>query len=83
MSKVAINEANENHCRCPQCPVLLASECVKTTSGAKNLYCAHGKTECKDFDKHKSCMCPSCLVWDENNLKSVYYCQDGSADEIN
>ena len=83
MPRVEVTEANNSHCRCPQCPVLLASKCVKTTEGAKKLYCAFGKTECTDFDKFKKCMCPTCLVWDENNLKSVYYCMDGSADEIN
>jgi len=83
LSRVAINEANKKHCRCGQCPVLLASACVKTTDGPSGLHCATGKTLCKDYDKFQKCLCPSCLVWDENNLKSIYYCQKGSADDIN
>ena len=83
MPRVEINETNKRHCRCGVCPVLLASECVKTTTGPNFLHCATGKTECKDYDFGKKCMCPTCLVWDENNLKSVYYCENGTADEIN
>lgn len=85
--RVQVNEANMKHCRCPECPVQKASKCnaTKLTStdpkDAKSvrLFCALGKTECNDFDGKQYCSCPTCLVWDENNLNSAYYCQDGEA----
>jgi len=78
MSKVANNEKNLRHCRCASCPVMEKSTCDKK----KVLFCATGKAPCKDLDAKQSCICPMCLVWDENNLRSMYYCVHGSADEI-
>jgi len=82
MSHVQDNDTNRRHCRCGMCPVELASKCV-SKSKKQGLYCSVGKTECDDFDISKKCICPTCLVWDENNLNSIYYCQEGSADDIN
>jgi hypothetical protein len=79
MSQVQNNEKNLRHCRCPSCPVLIKSTCDKT----KVLYCSTGKAACNDLDGNQACMCPTCLVWEENNLQSMYYCIKGSAQEIN
>lgn len=46
------------------------------------LYCAIGKAYCQDLDPTKGCVCPTCDVWKENNLKSKYYCQKGNAEVI-
>jgi len=89
MPKVTINETNLRHCRCPKCPVQEKSACVakllsteKADKPEARLYCATSKTICTDIDPKQWCQCPSCLVWDEHNLKSTYYCTNGSADEI-
>jgi hypothetical protein len=77
MSKVPITEKNMGHCRCPYCPVLKNSSCDKK----KVLFCATGKAKCTDLDQNQACLCPTCLVWEENNLQLMYYCKFGSADE--
>jgi hypothetical protein len=46
------------------------------------LYCAAGKTDCTDMDDSKMCQCPTCMVWEENNLSATYYCTNGNADEL-
>ena len=47
------------------------------------LYCASGKTSCKDLDFNQISQCGSCAVWKENHLEngepSFYFCQDGEA----
>lgn len=78
MSRVQNNEKNMGHCRCPNCLVLAKSSCDKKTV----LFCAIGKATCPDLDPNQACLCPSCLVWEENNLQSMYYCVHGSADII-
>jgi hypothetical protein len=97
VSKVPINESNLRHCRCPQCPVEIKSNCsVQKLSEMKDppemenlnskntpeLYCGLGKSDCSDLDLSQACQCPTCLVWDENNLTSTYYCDKGSADKV-
>lgn len=88
MAKVKITDDNLRHCRCPVCPVQEKSECNKKLLVADErgvggrLFCAQGKTNCHDFDKNQWCLCPNCLVWDENNLKSTQYCLRGNADEV-
>jgi len=92
MAKVKISDDNLRHCRCPQCPVQAKSTCARklfndtdNASDPKNigkLYCAKGKSSCNDLDGRQSCICPTCLVWNENNLRSMYFCLRGSADEI-
>lgn len=89
---VKVNDNNLAHCRCPQCPVQAKSNCAKElfsktdiSPDQKNigkLYCAKGKSDCDDLDDKQSCICPSCLVWNDNNLRSTYYCLRGSADDI-
>jgi hypothetical protein len=78
MSRVENNEKNQRHCRCPLCPVLAKSSCDKK----KVVFCATGKASCTDLDHNQACLCPSCLVWEENNLQSMYYCLKGSADIV-
>jgi len=87
MPKVKTTNTNIRHCRCPQCPVQGNSECSKKwinsqdpeeTSQAK-LFCARGKSSCNDLNKNERCICPSCIVWDENNLDQTYYCLNGEA----
>lgn len=90
MSRVKITDDNIRHCRCPQCPVQAESDCSKKLSGQKNianevgdigeLYCAKGKATCNDLNTNETCICSTCLVWDENNLGSMYYCLRGNAE---
>ena len=97
MSQVKLNEKNIRHCRCLQCPVQVKSVCssqnweeMKKAPNPETLppekvsvvYCAVGKAGCADLDSNQACMCPTCLVWDENDLQSMYYCVKGSADQI-
>lgn len=46
------------------------------------LYCssAIGKSSCGDLDGAKDCVCPTCRVWNENNLSQYKYCIHGDAE---
>lgn len=88
MSRVAVNETNLRHCRCVACKVQEKSACTQKILNSnpapeeKNLgklYCAKGKSDCPDLNTRETCICSSCLVWDENNLNSMYYCLYGDA----
>jgi hypothetical protein len=97
MPKVKLDNKNIRHCRCPQCPVQMKSACsAKKSEEMKNnpnpetlslekipgVYCSSGIASCDDLDDKQTCMCPTCLVWDENNLQSTYYCMRGNAEAI-
>jgi hypothetical protein len=47
------------------------------------LYCASGKTSCKDLDFDQICQCNYCGVWKENDLENGepmgFFCRDGIA----
>ena len=46
-------------------------------------YCANGVAACKDLDFSKTCICPECQIYKENNLSKAkptqYFCKDGKA----
>lgn len=91
MSEVEYNEKNYRHCRCNVCPVQLINKCAKekireygefskaekSQIDAAKLYCSIGKSNCPKLRKFLPCLCPTCLVWYENNLGSVHYCTKG------
>lgn len=97
MPKVAFSMGNLKKCQCPACPVQAQSKCVaekvkalkeqmpKTVPKPKDVvpgvYCSQGMAVCKDLDPSKTCICPTCAVWTENNLQSQYYCQRGNAEK--
>jgi len=78
MSKVEKSETNLKQCFCPNCPSY--NECAKGKT--ELLYCAGeiGKSTCA-YEK-KGCVCGVCPVHTENALTSMYYCIQGSADQI-
>ena len=78
MSKVEKTEPNKKKCFCSNCPSY--NECTKKNE--ETLYCAGdvGKSVCKI--NMNGCLCGGCPVHRENNLKSGYYCMNGSADQI-
>jgi hypothetical protein len=78
MAKVEKNQKNIGNCACPLCPSY--NECAK--GKAETLYCAKevGKSDCKY--QMSGCICGPCPVHKECNLKSGYYCIQGSADEV-
>ena len=47
------------------------------------LYCASGKTDCKDLDLHEECQCKNCDIWKEYDLEvreaPAYFCKNGKA----
>lgn len=47
------------------------------------VYCASGIAACKDLDRNEPCICPTCPVWEENNLldshPNMYFCFEGEA----
>ncbi len=78
MPKVEKNEDNLEKCSCPKgCPSY--NDCTKDKNEA--LYCAGevGKSQC-EFQKN-GCICGPCPVHTENNLSSMYYCINGSAEK--
>jgi len=47
------------------------------------LYCAKGKTICKDLYYHEECQCFKCRIWKEYDLEvreaPAYFCKNGKA----
>ncbi len=43
------------------------------------VYCSQGVASCDDLDYSRTCICPSCSVWQENSLQQLKYCRDGDA----
>ena len=43
------------------------------------MYCSTGTASCGDLDFMQKCICPTCAVWQENDLGSMKYCRNGSA----
>jgi len=77
MSKVQNNKMNVSQCSCNKgCPSY--TDCAKKAN--QGLYCSTGKSTCSL--KMNGCICGSCLVHKANNLKSGYYCINGSADVV-
>jgi hypothetical protein len=95
---VEFNMENFKKCVCPQCPVQAESDCAQTKmkmlqesmkgmspepADIPGLYCASGTATCKDLNPNKTCNCPNCDVFKENNLAhgepGGYFCQNGKA----
>ena len=59
------NKVNRKKCICPGCP--------SYPQGCKEmLYCSTGKSKC---DVHAAgCMCNECPVYEENELRDIYFC---------
>lgn len=94
MPNVDFTKDNIGKCLCGECPVQVQSACAKEkyaeAQKAKGmprpeqvpgLYCSSGKATCKDLNWVEHCLCPGCLVWAENSLKTNHYCSRGSADQ--
>lgn len=99
MVKIEYNMENMKKCVCNVCPVQAKSECAQKVfkmmpemmkkgempdpKKFTGLYCATGTTMCGDLDYDKMCNCPSCPIYQENNLSSGepggYYCKNGEA----
>jgi len=77
MAKVEKTPDNVKKCFCPTCPSY--NECAK--SKGELIFCAvsAGKSECP-FPMN-GCHCLGCPVYQENNLRSNYYCVNGAADQ--
>jgi len=47
------------------------------------VYCSEGKARCQDLNFDRKCICGSCEVWNEYNLKDAdpnnHFCQHGRA----
>ena len=95
--KIEFTRGNITKCLCPQCPVQAESECAQTKmkmlqesmrgmspepSDVPGVYCATGTATCNDLDPNKTCKCPNCEVFKENNLAQgepgAYFCQNGA-----
>jgi hypothetical protein len=78
MSKVEKTQTNMEKCSCPGCPSY--NECSR--GKAELLFCADaiGKSSCPY--PMNGCICMPCVVHQENDLKSGYYCIHGSADKV-
>jgi aldose sugar dehydrogenase len=65
-------DENIDRCLCPECPVF--NDCMK--ENYENLFCSKGNTVC-EFNK-TGCNCPTCPVWLEYELVSLFYCEKGA-----
>ncbi len=70
--RVKLNDDNKKKCVCINCPSY--DECMR--GGKEILYCANNKSSCSF--KRKGCICGSCPVHEENDLKFGYYCNSGA-----
>jgi len=72
MLTVPDNKENIDKCVCTQCPTHLADDCAQKNN--ETLYCAEGrgKSACDLLDR--GCLCGSCPLWDEYELKDGYFC---------
>jgi hypothetical protein len=47
------------------------------------IYCSTGRATCQDLSPEEQCICYTCAVWKEYNLRNVkptmYFCQRGGA----
>lgn len=96
--KIEFTMDNVSKCICTQCPVQAESECAQTKmkmlqesmtgmspepSDVPGVYCATGVATCGDLDPDKTCNCPNCEVFKENELAQGepggYFCQNGMA----
>jgi len=95
--RVPFTRDNVKKCSCPSCPVQTISQCmiekiVKPEAlkidAAKlqeipAVYCSQGQATCTDIDTTKSCICPTCQVFEKYELAKgepvEYYCRDGKA----
>lgn len=73
MSKVERNQINIEKCVCADCSSY--NECAKNNN--KKLFCANDPSNIScDFEPN-GCICGGCIVHDEYNLDSGYYCING------
>jgi hypothetical protein len=56
---------------------------VPNPEDVPGVYCSEGKARCQDLDFDKQCICNSCDVWKEYDLKDAdpnnHFCQHGRA----
>ncbi len=56
---------------------------VPDPENVPGVYCSEGTAACKDLDFDRKCICGSCDVWKEYNLKDAkpnnHFCQQGRA----
>jgi hypothetical protein len=78
MPKVTKDKKNISMCVCPKCPSY--NDCAKKKH--EGLFCAQelGKSSCPF--KTNGCICGQCPVHQTYNLKSGYYCINGSAEQV-
>lgn len=93
---VDFTKANVDRCQCTNCPVQADSACATqarqrmqgqdvmamSSKDVPNVYCAQGTAACGDLDFSHRCICPTCEVWNENELSNYKYCQNGDAEKI-
>ena len=76
MTLVEKNDENLKKCSCPKCPSY--NDCAKEKQ--ERLYCATSIGKSKCAYKMNGCICMMCPVHVKFNLKSGYYCINGSAE---
>lgn len=56
---------------------------VPNPEDVPGIYCSTGKARCQDLNFERQCICGSCEVWKDYNLKDVdpnnHFCQHGKA----
>lgn len=61
----------------------LENDELSSSESIPALYCAVGKSSCKDLDYNKLCQCGECSIWKEENLEDGlpmgYFCRDGES----
>ena len=87
-SKVPLTHEVIMKCKCGMCPVQGYSVCStpqvkKMINSRAELYCSVGKTDCKDLDVSKACICSQCRVYVDFNLSLgspvEHFCYNGKA----
>jgi Protein of unknown function (DUF2769) len=56
---------------------------ISNPEDVPGVYCSEGKARCQDLDFDRQCICDSCDVWKEYDLKDAnpnnHFCQHGRA----
>jgi hypothetical protein len=71
-----LDKQNKERCLCPTCPTY--ADCAQKKK--ELVFCFVGKSGC--IKASKGCHCPGCKVRVDFGLTNIYYCLNGTEQEI-
>ncbi len=74
--KKKLEKQDKERCLCPTCPTY--ADCAKKKK--ELMFCFAGKSGC--ITVSKGCHCPGCSVKADWGLTNIYYCLNGTEEDI-